>query len=169
MKGDAIVLKIQTLGELFCGPGGGGIGASHSTILKDGQEIRIKHKWASDIDRDSCQTYTKNINRLETKMFKGLHPVTVIEGDARRLPLEDPEAFPPVDGLMFGFPCNDFSIVGESKGTFGDFGPLYKQGIRILVRPDAPNWFIAENVGGIASANEGRAFALAKSTKLRYP
>ena len=40
----------------------------------------------------------------------------------------------------------------------GKFGPLYKQGIRVLSRPDAPDWFLAENVGGLTSANEGKAF-----------
>ena len=63
-----------------------------------------------------------------------------------------------MEGFLFGFPCNDFSIVGETKGMSGKFGPLYKQGIRVLSRSDSPDWFLAENVGGLTSANEGKAF-----------
>ena len=63
---------------------------------------------------------------------------------------------------MFGFPCNDFSIVGEHKGFDGEFGPLYSYGVRVLEKnsnpADRPSWFLAENVGGITSSNEGKAF-----------
>ena len=59
---------------------------------------------------------------------------------------------------MFGFPCNDFSIVGEHKGFDGEFGPLYSYGVRVLEKHDdlsrRPKWFLAENVGGITSSNE---------------
>ena len=67
-----------------------------------------------------------------------------------------------VDGLMFGFPCNDFSLVGEHKGFDGEFGPLYSYGVKVLEKHAAlerrPKWFLAENVGGITSSNEGAAF-----------
>ena len=61
-----------------------------------------------------------------------------------------------VGGLAFGFPCNDFSQVGEQKGTDGYFGKLYKEAARALdeVRPD---WFIAENVPGILQNGDGRS------------
>ena len=64
---------------------------------------------------------------------------------------------PKVDGFAFGFPCNDFSIVGESKGLDGNFGPLYSYGVSLL-KLQKPMWFVAENVGGLSSANEGKAF-----------
>ena len=47
------------MGELFCGPGGLGLGAlsaSNQNILK------IKPIWANDIDSDSCLTYLHNIH-----------------------------------------------------------------------------------------------------------
>ena len=62
-----------------------------------------------------------------------------------------------IDALAFGFPCNDFSVVGEQKGFNGTFGPLYSYGIKVLKRYK-PLWFLAENVGGLKSANEGKAF-----------
>ncbi|MFH1192069.1 MAG: DNA cytosine methyltransferase [bacterium] len=63
----------------------------------------------------------------------------------------------PIDIFAYGFPCNDFSIVGEQKGFKGNFGPLYSYGVEVLNK-FKPKVFIAENVGGIASANGGEAF-----------
>jgi DNA (cytosine-5)-methyltransferase 1 len=60
-----------------------------------------------------------------------------------------------IDGFAYGFPCNDFSLVGEHKGINGNFGPLYRFGLPILDEFN-PKFFIAENVGGIKSANEGK-------------
>ena len=58
---------------------------------------------------------------------------------------------------VLGFPCNDFSNVGEHLGFRGKFGPLYSYGVELIDRYH-PKWFIAENVGGISSSNEGKAF-----------
>ena len=145
----------HSIGELFCGPGGGGLGASLAKIEVDGATHCFEHRWASDLDLDTCKTYSKSVLLSNEELSE-----KVICGDARELNLEDPNTFPLVEGLLFGFPCNDFSIVGETKGISGKFGPLYKQGIRILSRPDAPDWFLAENVGGLTSANEGKAFEI---------
>ena len=62
----------------------------------------------------------------------------------------------PIDALAFGFPCNDYSVVGEQKGMNGTFGPLYSYGVKAL-KLFKPMWFLAENVGGLRSANEGKA------------
>lgn len=48
-------------------------------------------------------------------------------------------------------------MVGEQKGFEGVFGPLYTYGVKVLERYH-PQWFLAENVGGLKSANDGRAF-----------
>jgi DNA (cytosine-5)-methyltransferase 1 len=64
-----------------------------------------------------------------------------------------------IDALAFGFPYNDFSVVGEQKGINGVFGPLYSYGIRAL-NYFKPKWFLAENVGGLRNSNEGTAFQL---------
>jgi DNA (cytosine-5)-methyltransferase 1 len=39
------------LGELFCGPGGLGLGVS---LVKN---AKVEHTWATDYDRDSCNSY----------------------------------------------------------------------------------------------------------------
>lgn len=131
------------LGELFCGPGGIALGAMQASVEKTG--YRIVHEWANDYDQDTCETYRFNICPE--------NPESVKCGDVRKL---DINTLTPIDALAFGFPCNDFSIVGEQKGFDGTFGPLYAYGVKIL-KKFQPQWFLAENVGGLRSANEGGA------------
>ena len=109
-------------------------------------EYKIIHKWANDYDADTCKTYRRNICPNDEE--------SVICGDVRKL---DIEPLGDIDALAFGFPCNDFSVVGEQKGFDGTFGPLYTYGVKVLKRYQ-PLWFLAENVGGLKSANEGQAF-----------
>lgn len=137
--------KIFKLGELFCGPGGLAWGAMNASA-DDSNDYRIVHQWANDYDLDTCRTYIRNICPDK--------PESVICGDVRRLDLG---SLPSIDALAFGFPCNDFSVVGEQKGFNGTYGPLYSYGIQVL-KSHKPEWFLAENVGGIRSANEGNAF-----------
>lgn len=132
------------LGELFCGPGGLALAATKAKIRKP--EYKIIHKWANDYDLETCNTYTRNICPDDAD--------SVIHSDVRKL---DIEQLGDIDALVFGFPCNDFSVVGEQKGFEGVFGPLYTYGVKVLERYH-PQWFLAENVGGLKSANEGHAF-----------
>lgn len=133
------------LGELFSGPGGLALGAERAGVDVLGQEI--VHAWATDYDRDTCNTYRTNI--------PGASPESVICADIRKL---ETSSLPPIDALAFGFPCNDFSVVGEQKGMDGVFGPLYEYGVNVL-RSHRPKWFVAENVGGLRNSNEGGAFS----------
>lgn len=137
-------MPVYRLGELFCGPGGLAYGASTAKI--DLNNYRIEHTWANDYDSDTCNTYRYNICPN--------NPESVICGDVRKIDLS---SLPPIDALAFGFPCNDFSVVGEQKGFDGKFGPLYSYGVKVL-KSHKPDWFLAENVGGLRSANEGNAF-----------
>ena len=136
-------VKQFKLGELFCGPGGIAWGAINASIADP--EYRIVHKWANDYDKNTCLTYTKNICSDK--------PKSVICGDIREL---DVTTFGKIDALAFGFPCNDFSLVGEQKGIDGKYGPLYQYGVKALNKY-RPQWFLAENVGGLSSANNGKA------------
>ena len=132
------------LGELFCGPGGIAWGAINADIGVPG--FTIIHQWANDYDEDTCNTYRENICPN--------HPETVYHADIRTFNLEQ---LSPIDALAFGFPCNDYSVVGEQKGMDGVFGPLYQYGVRAL-ELFQPQWFLAENVGGLRNANDGLAF-----------
>ena len=117
-----------------------------TTVSIENPEYKIVHKWANDYDEETCRTYRRNICPNE--------PDTVICGDVRKL---DIDSLGDIDALAFGFPCNDFSVVGEQKGFNGTFGPLYSYGVKVLKKYQ-PLWFLAENVGGLKSANEGKAF-----------
>lgn len=132
------------LGELFCGAGGLALGAMRASV--GGGAYRVRHAWASDFNEDACRTYRRNI--------EGADDASVLCADVRHLDLS---TLSPIDGFAYGFPCNDFSIVGEHKGVTGEYGPLYSYGVRVLDR-FAPRFFVAENVGGILSANDGNAF-----------
>lgn len=140
--------KTFKLAELFCGPGGLGLGAKLAKVKADGKEYSIEPVWANDIDENACRTYARNIH----------------DGDSENVPCDpvekiDFESVPSFDALAFGFPCNDFSVVGEQKGFDGEYGPLYTYGIKAIDIHD-PEWFIAENVSGLQSANNGEAFKI---------
>ena len=137
-------VKEFKLGELFCGPGGLACGAMNASI--EDPEYKIIHKWANDYDQSTCRTYTRNICPED--------PDSVICEDVHFLSIEE---LGDIDALAFGFPCNDFSVVGEQLGFKGKFGPLYTYGVKAL-DIYKPMWFLAENVGGLQSANEGKAF-----------
>lgn len=134
------------LGELFCGPGGIAIGARDASFVHNGEMFSITHEWANDFEKDTCETYLKNICPD--------NPASVICEDVRTLNINN---LPQIDGLAFGFPCNDFSIVGEQKGFEGNYGPLYTYGVKAL-KKFQPSWFLAENVGGLRNSNDGKAF-----------
>lgn len=136
---------IYNLGELFCGPGGIAWGALHADI--GNKDFGIVHQWVNDYDKDTCETYRKNICPDR--------PDTVYHEDVRKLNMDK---LAKINALAFGFPCNDFSVVGEQKGIDGVYGPLYSYGVKALKKFE-PNWFLAENVGGLRNANDGTAFA----------
>ena len=135
---------IFKLGELFCGPGGLAWGATHADI--GNPDFRIVHEWANDYDANTCQTYRNNICPDR--------PESVYHADVRKFDLTK---LSPIDAFAFGFPCNDYSVVGEQKGMDGVYGPLYSYGVKVL-KLYRPQWFLAENVGGLKNANDGKAF-----------
>ena len=132
------------LGELFSGPGGMAVGAYQAARLPlfEGR-LNLEHAWASDYDLDSVKTYIGALKPFDV----GVSSESVIHEDVRRLCIEQLGA---IDGFAFGFPCNDYSLVGERKGINGEFGPLYSYGVRVLEQK-RPGWFVAENVGGLRS------------------
>tara|TARA_B100000963_G_C22610333_1_gene664569 strand:- start:1076 stop:2146 length:1071 start_codon:yes stop_codon:yes gene_type:complete len=135
------------IGELFCGPGGLSLGAVKANrICNDNGEFFINHGWATDFDLDSCNTYLNNID--------GATKSSVIHKDVKDL---DIDSLGEINCFAYGFPCNDFSLVGEQKGFRGKFGPLYSYGLKVIEKFN-PLFFVAENVGGMSSANEGKAF-----------
>ncbi|GMO33024.1 MAG: hypothetical protein Ta2B_13750 [Termitinemataceae bacterium] len=109
------------LGELFCGPGGIGYAAISAECAD--LSFKISHAWANDYDHDTCKTYVKNVSHDEK---------SVICQDIRKLNFDRLKKISDIDALAFGFPCNDFSVVGEEKGIDGVYGPLYSFGVIAL-------------------------------------
>ena len=138
-------MKKIRIGELFCGPGGLGLGAKRAAQEVAG--IEYQHSWANDIDSAACETYRHNVADNPERVYD--------------MPVDEflaHEDLCGIDGLLFGFPCNDFSLVGQTKGLKGEFGGLYRAGVQALDRFD-PDFFVAENVTGLSSANSGEAIA----------
>lgn len=143
--------KIFKLAEFFSGPGGLAYGAGLSKIQDHKKNIfSIEHAWASDYDQDSCETYKNNIKTKAIFCENVENFFSLV--DKKKIIL------PKFNCFAYGFPCNDFSNVGESLGIKGKFGPLYSYGVELINRYE-PDWFVAENVGGIKSSNEGKTFS----------
>ncbi len=134
-------MKSFRLGELFAGAGGLAWGAIHAETNCG----KIISAWANDIEPTTCATYRKNICPD--------NPDKVICGDIRNLNFK---ILDKIDALAFGFPCNDFSVVGKQKGLNGKCGLLYQFAVNAL-KFFQPAWFVAENVRGLLSANHGAA------------
>lgn len=134
------------MGELFSGPGGIALGADLAVeAIQSFGKVSLVHEWANDFDADTCKTYLHNIN------IKSSH---IRCKDVRKL---DISSLTPINAFSFGFPCNDYSVVGEQKGMNGTYGPLYSYGVEVL-KKFHPDWFLAENVSGLRNANDGRDF-----------
>lgn len=149
-------MEAFALGEFFSGPGGMALGAHHAVDPEHGGDpelvgrVRVEHAWGVDYDSDSVLTYIDNVPGASLR--------TVHAQDARVMArVENLARLSAIDGFAFGFPCNDFSLVGEHKGLAGEYGGLYRTGLEVL-RAKRPKWFVAENVSGIRSANAGSAF-----------
>lgn len=127
------------LGELFCGAGGMALGASQAKY--DGWHF--EHTWVTDIDRDSCSTINQIVDQNR-----------IYQKDIRDIIFKQMDA---VDGLVFGFPCNDFSAVGKRRGINGLYGGLYRFGVEALNILE-PKFFVAENVSGLSSVNRNADF-----------
>jgi len=141
-------MKNIVLGELFSGPGGIAFGAELANdSISNFSNSKLVHGWAVDYHQATVATYRRNIQGASEK--------STICSDVRDITARDLAKISKINGFAYGFPCNDFSLVGEHKGIDGDFGPLYSFGIPIL-KEFNPEFFIAENVGGIRSANEGK-------------
>ena len=120
--------KIWKLGELFCGAGGFAEGA---------KQAGFEHVWAVDHHDESCITFGNNQN---CEVFTQEIDEFVQKENLKKLKK--------IDGLLFGFPCNDFSLVGKNKKLKGKYGGLYKRACDALEYLK-PNFFVAENVTSI--------------------
>lgn len=141
--------KIFKLGELFCGPGGMAIAASKSIpqISNTGICYSIEHSWGVDRSKDAIETFKANLGEKNGIMMDAKDFVSNCLDEKHK-----------INALAFGFPCNSFSLVGESKGMkHPEYGLLYQTGVDVINKYN-PIWFIAENVSGISSHDSGSQF-----------
>ena len=117
-----------------------GIGSPEQALLNLG----IKHEieFACDIDKYARQTYLKNFD------CKNMYE------DITALDMKDLSY---VDLLVFGFPCQAFSMAGKRGGFEDTRGTLFYDALRYL-KEHNPRYFIAENVKGLLSHDSGKTF-----------
>jgi DNA (cytosine-5)-methyltransferase 1 len=133
--------------DLFAGIGGFRIGIEEAIYEsykgKSGLEVPEPCQvWANDIDRYACAIYR-------------YHYGDIIQSDVRAIASSD---VPDADLFTFGWPCQDNSIAGNRAGQTADTrSGLLIEAVRIL-RAKRPRYFVAENVTGLFSVNEGCDF-----------
>lgn len=128
--------------SLFSGCGGADLGllGGFDFLGKKYKNLDFEVIWANDIEPFAVSTYRKNF---------GDH---IIEEDITKIKTKD---VPSHDLLVGGFPCQTFSMIGRRKGFADPRGLLYEEMVRIL-KLKKPKAFIAENVKGLVSVNNGR-------------
>ncbi len=78
-------------------------------------------------------------------------------GDVTEVDWEEIRATRPVDLLVFGSPCQSFSVAGKRLGLDDPRGNLALFALAV-VNKLRPRWFVFENVPGLLSSGEGRDF-----------
>lgn len=121
--------------SLFSGAGGLDWG-----FIKAGHEVI----WANDNFEDAVKTYKRNI---------GDH---IICEDISKISSAE---IPSHDILIGGFPCQGFSVANIKRGGHDERNKLYLEFLRVLIDKQ-PKFFLAENVKGILSLEQGKVFEL---------
>ena len=135
--------------SLFCGCGGMDLGVlgGFTFLGKEYPMNPFEIVYAVDFDEYCTKIYNEN---FEHKcLVKDVRDINVKE-------------LPEFDMLIGGFPCQSFSISAQNPPRLGykdERGMLFFEMVKIL-KEKQPRFFIAENVKGILSANEGKAFPM---------
>lgn len=119
--------------ELFAGAGGMALGM---------ERAGIEHLLLNDFDRYAADTL--RLNRPDWH---------VIHGDVAEIDFTQYRGA--VDLLTGGFPCQAFSYAGKKRGLEDTRGTLFYEFARAL-EESQPNVFLAENVRGLLSHDQGR-------------
>lgn len=135
--------------SLFCGCGGMDLGVigGFTFLGKEYKDNPFEIVYSVDFDEYCTKIYNENFeHKCQVK-------------DVRDINIEQ---LPEFDMLIGGFPCQSFSISAQNPPRLGykdERGMLFFEMVKIL-RERQPRFFIAENVKGILSANEGKAFPM---------
>lgn len=135
--------------SLFCGCGGMDLGVvgGFSYLGKEYTETHFDIVYSVDNDEYCTKIYNENFSHK------------CIVKDVRDINIDE---MPEFDMLIGGFPCQSFSISAQNPPRLGykdERGMLFFEMVKIL-KARQPRFFIAENVKGILSANNGKAFPM---------
>lgn len=135
--------------SLFCGCGGMdlGIQGNFNFLGQFYAPLPFQLVYAADHDPYAIKIYNQNFTHAAE------------EKDVRDI---NADKIPDHDILMGGFPCQSFSISAQNPPRLGykDVkGMLFFEMVKIL-QHKKPRFFIAENVKGLLSANQKKAFPM---------
>ncbi len=135
--------------SLFCGCGGMDLGIIGGFEFLRTFYPRSAFDIVYAIDNDAYCTQIYNANFEHKCLVKDVRDIV-------------PEQLPNFDLLVGGFPCQSFSISAQNPPRLGykdERGMLFFEMVKVL-REKSPRAFIAENVKGLLSANNKKAFPM---------
>jgi len=146
-------MKKYSIISLFAGCGGIDLGftGGFTSLGKKYPKRNFVISWANDINTNACKTF-KNYFGHDilcddiTQVLNGKKQTTMFE---RSIPKT-------ADVVIGGFPCQDFSHAGKRLGFGSKRGMLY-QSMAEVIRRTKPLVFVAENVKGLLTMNNGEA------------
>lgn len=100
--------------------------------------------------------FASEIDPFAKAVYSHHYPDTPIYGDFCAL---TPAQTGPIDFVVAGTPCQDFSVAGLRAGLAGKRGGLTIEFVRFLERYGCPQ-FLWENVPGVLSSDGGGAFGV---------
>lgn len=143
-------MRTLKIASLFAGCGGTDVGVEggFSFLGHNYKKLPTKLVYANDFEPSACDIFDANFD------------IKISREDIRTVAAS---AIPDHDILTAGFPCQSFSIVAQNPPRLGikdsDKGALFEEVSRILCEKRPPV-FMCENVKGILSANNSKAFPL---------
>ena len=93
------------------------------------------------------------IDKFPRAVLAHHYPDVPLHGDFTTIEGDD---YGPINLLVGGTPCQDFSVSGLRAGIAGERGNLTLEFIRLAARKK-PRWIVWENVPGVLSSDGGRA------------
>lgn len=149
--------------SLFSGCGGLDIGIGNvgsDSINTDIENSPFNFVWSNDALEHSCKTLSKNFDKKFVDSIEDAKDENVVfNGDIRDVDFSE-VIDTNVNLVLGGFPCQDFSILrgdDDRGGVEVERGKLYIEYARSLAELQ-PDVFVAENVKGLLSANDGKAY-----------
>lgn len=148
--------KFQVI-SLFAGCGGLDLGfvGGFEFLNKRYAKRKFNIKWANDVDPSACLTF-KNYFNHDIACGSIVHILDESNNSLFENPM--PKS---ADIVLGGFPCQEFSHAGKRRGFNSEKGILY-QSMAEVIRRTKPKMFVAENVKGLLTIDNGGAIDIIK-------